>query len=359
MSIYIATIVMAVFSMLILIVFVMQNDTMAKQIKRATVFSALLISVGALAECLGIVLDGTGKGFRAIHAAVKFIELSVTPLIPAVFTSALSRQKTLRFVLPFLLLHAIIEFLSIFFGITFFVDENNVYHHRKFYFLYYVAILISSGYLVYAVVQFNHRFQSSSLTSLALISVFVFAGVITQALNSSARIVWLTIAFGMILFYIYYCSVILQTNALTGLLNRRAFENRVRTEKKRVGILFFDVNGFKRVNDTFGHQYGDKCLKSIAEALRYAYGKIGLCYRVGGDEFCVIMNKPAASSENLRAELDRALDKMRAEDGNLPSVAMGYAVFDPEKDKIADVIARADRQMYLDKSRGETGAERP
>ena len=70
------------------------------------------------------------------------------------------------------------------------------------------------------------------------------------------------------------------------------------------------------INDTFGHNSGDMCLKSVASAIRKVYRKSGLCYRVGGDEFCVIINRKAdfckiedLNADNLRlGVLNRIID---------------------------------------------------
>ena len=53
-------------------------------------------------------------------------------------------------------------------------------------------------------------------------------------------------------------------------------------------VFLFDVDAFKAINDTYGHQYGDECLHTIAAAIRETFSSVGLCYRIGGDEFCVL-----------------------------------------------------------------------
>ena len=57
-------------------------------------------------------------------------------------------------------------------------------------------------------------------------------------------------------------------------------------------LIVFDLDNFKYINDTYGHQAGDQCLKVIAECLKKAYSRYGNCYRIGGDEFCVLFREP-------------------------------------------------------------------
>lgn len=350
MKIYDAYITMAMFAMLILIFLVLKNETISKTTKKGIVFCAILIMIGEFSEALGVILDGSAPAFRTLHSIVKFTELSVTPLIPVFFATAFNPFKARKYILLVLLCHAVLEFLSMFFGITFFVDAQNVYHHCNFYFIYYIAIAVSAGYLIYTVSDFHRRYQSRNFVELLLIAAFVLTGIVLQAVDSEMRVTWTSVSIGMFMFYIYYCSAILHTDALTELLNRRSFEKHISEEKKRVGILFFDVNRFKYVNDNYGHGYGDECLETIAKALKTVYGKYGYCYRIGGDEFCVILHKNVDSADEMNETLVSYLDEKRKTDEKLPSVAVGYAVFDPKKETATDALGRADKAMYSDKS---------
>lgn len=55
-------------------------------------------------------------------------------------------------------------------------------------------------------------------------------------------------------------------------------------------VLIADLNNLKLINDTLGHQYGDEAIKLTADVLHSSFSDIGSCYRIGGDEFCVISN---------------------------------------------------------------------
>lgn len=357
MTTYIACVGMTVFSMLILILFTIKNFTISGSAKRGVFLSAVLIIICSSAECLGLLLDGADPGLRIPHMIVKFIELTVAPFIPIVFANAFQPHKSRRVFFIIQSVHGIMQFLSMFFGITFYVDENNVYHHCTFYNMYYAAILVSAGFLIYAMAKFGSRFQSQNRTVLAMIFVFVIAGVACQALDGSIRIVWLTVAMGTILFYIYYCTVIIQVDGLTELMNRGAYERRMNSEQKRVGILFFDVNDFKTINDMYGHQFGDESLKAVARSLRKAYGKYGICYRIGGDEFCVILDRRINSAQELNLDFENVMAKKRLKEPKLPNVSIGFSVFEPGKMTFQEAIAEADTQMYEAKKKSKAGRD--
>ncbi len=190
-----------------------------------------------------------------------------------------------------------------------------------------------------------------------MIAVFVVFGVICQALNESIRIVWLTVAMGAVLFYIYYCTVMIQVDALTEMMNRSAYDRRVKSEKKRVGILFFDVNDFKSINDKYGHQFGDESLVQVAKALRKAYGKYGYCYRIGGDEFCVILSRHIENVQELDLDFDNLMAKKRLKEARLPTVSIGFSIFEPWKMTFQEAIANADANMYEAKKRNKAGRD--
>lgn len=355
MNTYIACIGMTVFSMLILILFACKNFTVSVPARRGIIFSAVLIIICSSAECLGFLLDGAEPVFRVPHLIVKFVELSVAPFIPIVFANAFQPHRSRLVFLIIQTVHTVIQFLSIFFGITFRVDENNVYHHCTFYDIYYIAIIVSAAFLLYSVALFGMRFQSQNKTALAMIAVFVVAGVACQALNESIRIVWLTVAMGAVLFYIYYCTVMIQVDALTELMNRNAYDRRVKSEQKRVGILFFDVNDFKNINDKYGHQFGDESLVQVAKALRKVYGKYGYCYRIGGDEFCVILSKHIEYVQELELDFVGLMAKKRLKESRLPTVSTGFSIFEPGKTTFQEAVANADANMYEEKKRNKAG----
>jgi len=96
-----------------------------------------------------------------------------------------------------------------------------------------------------------------------------------------------------VLYYLYCNEMWNQLDGLTGLLSQKSYLNRtlnLQPEDKMLIVL--DLDNFKYINDTYGHQAGDQCLKVIAECLKKAYSRYGNCYRIGGDEFCVLFRKP-------------------------------------------------------------------
>lgn len=160
---------------------------------------------------------------------------------------------------------------------------------------------------------------------------------------------------------------------LTGLLNRRGFfvkveemRRRARRGDRQVLLMYFDVDGLKRVNDERGHAAGDRLLVAAADALRAAFREHDVVARLGGDEFVAMALLGRRHDEHLDRQMieARLRDAVRAkrtelgEDYDL-SVSVGSMVANHvELGEIDEVLARADQRMYTVKRsrRGEPGS---
>ncbi len=139
-------------------------------------------------------------------------------------------------------------------------------------------------------------------------------------------------------------------DALTGLANRRSLDEIFRVVRPEgATLLFFDLDGFKEVNDWHGHQVGDECLRSFASALTECFRPTDVLVRYAGDEFLVVARGLDESQADERVELvRRRLGHLR---GNGPSVtfSVGVATLAPGGDPGAALKA-ADESMYRAKA---------
>jgi diguanylate cyclase (GGDEF)-like protein len=150
---------------------------------------------------------------------------------------------------------------------------------------------------------------------------------------------------------------------LTGLGNRRmllgdlAAAVAAATAARPAMLAMFDLDGFKTYNDTFGHPAGDALLMRIAAGLAAAVGDGGRAYRIGGDEFCVLVGLPdAMSPDRLAASLAAAMGQKG--DGFAVTASHGCAVAPRDGRDVPVLLRRADEEMYTRKSGRRPGAER-
>lgn len=155
-----------------------------------------------------------------------------------------------------------------------------------------------------------------------------------------------------------------ERDALTGLYNRHRFNEElarltadVARQSSRVALLFFDLDDFKYINDTFGHRAGDAMLIRVAGEVGGQVRRNEIFARLGGDEFAILV--PDISDDMLRVLADRitrSIESVRFlfEGQNLRlTSSLGIAIFPDHADNAEDLIARADTAMYQAKDAGK------
>lgn len=149
-------------------------------------------------------------------------------------------------------------------------------------------------------------------------------------------------------------------DALTGLFNRRGLDVMLPEQAKRakrsgcpVIVVYGDIDDFKKLNDTYGHERGDDVLVAVASALRGAFRETDLIARLGGDEFCVVAEAEDIEPEKLGRRLDRAVESAADEVGLPVRLSHGQVVTDWRglEDPRA-LLTEADARMYEAKHGG-------
>jgi len=117
---------------------------------------------------------------------------------------------------------------------------------------------------------------------------------------------------------------------------------------KPFSVIILDINDFKVINDTYGHNYGDAVLKTVAEVIRKSFNKHYTCYRFGGDEFAIIGSKTDQEKiEYHLMSLTNAIEKIRNEDNPLPKISYGYSIYrGGENSDFYKNLKEADDRMY-------------
>lgn len=145
-----------------------------------------------------------------------------------------------------------------------------------------------------------------------------------------------------------------KTDPLTGIYNQRTMQEFLRRElavakrrESRLALIYFDVDGFKAINDKLGHIKGDEVLKSIAESMLVSIREVDLACRYGGDEFCIVL--PDCAVEDARLVCQKVIAKF-TEHYPAFSLSMGLAGVTPGNYLDEDELIReADQNMYLSK----------
>ena len=237
-----------------------------------------------------------------------------------------------------------------------FSDNNGVYERGPAYivFLIFAVLYILDSLYLYAACR-----KKAGALKLFPVQVFfipIVIGVAVQAIFVEIAITWTSIAVAIAGVMTALKNETIFIDHLTGLYNRvyLDFLQKQACKKQNAWIagVMVDLNGFKQINDRYGHAEGDAALMIVADLLRKSFSEYGVVARYAGDEFVVMLN--TTDEQLVRGLIERA--KRQFEEANETSgkpyqlsASMGYAIADLRKETIDGFMNRIDRRMYEDK----------
>ena len=381
MNRYYSTIVFITLAILVAtVIHLFDNETLSQRVKKEFLSIACLIGIGCACEYLGIFFNGAPYISTTIHGIIKAVEFSIAPIIPVLYANivGLKTKKTKKKIILFsiLIVNSICELISVYIPFIFYIDKDNVYRHSFFYGIYIFMYITGIGFFIFELIKYTKKYQSRNLITLIAIIGFLICGFSIRVFNAEVYTDWLVVAISLLLFIIYYSDLILKVDPLTCLLNRKSYQNRIKKIDYATAIIILDANKFKEINDHYGHQVGDKVLKIIAKTIIEAYGKYAHCYRIGGDEFCIILKRGKLEAiiqkednfdnykmiEDLNNNFDELLSNKIKDFPMLKNgVSKGYGIFYGTLDEfknhsnpsetINEVIKQADDRMYNEKNK--------
>ncbi len=157
------------------------------------------------------------------------------------------------------------------------------------------------------------------------------------------------------------------TDPLTGLLNRRAFDqnlenafNQWERHRRTFVLVLGDLDYFKLINDRFGHLAGDEVLRALAQRMRQALRRSDLAFRIGGEEFAILLTETslkagAEVAEKLRRRIDA--NPIALESGQMVFPTMSFGVGAPDGHAANSLFAAVDQTLYLAKHKGRNRIE--
>ncbi|WP_411678330.1 GGDEF domain-containing protein [Caproicibacter sp.] len=260
-----------------------------------------------------------------------------------------------------LILNLLLTLLSVFYGFLFVIDQNNIYHRGG---LFYVMAGVCYFYFVYSVISIvrnRESLEKKVYISLLLFALPPFLGGIIQALFYGVSIVWDCTAISIMIIFLNIQNSQMYTDPLTGLYNRRQLENYMRgwikdgREGAALGVIMTDLDSFKRINDSWGHDAGDQALVEAGKILRDSFRREDLICRFGGDEFVIVLKiKEGGDLTDAvkRLKMNTKTFNERTEFPYSINFSVGFDVYNRESGmSVQQFMKQIDLLMYEDKSR--------
>lgn len=173
--------------------------------------------------------------------------------------------------------------------------------------------------------------------------------------------------------YIEKLTNLAERDPLTKVFNRKGFDEKVRRlvnnsdSKKRLGIIYFDMDNLKTINDTYGHKMGDKAILNVIDILTSTVRERDIIARLGGDEFIIVVEEITGSKSTAHGLAERLLKAVSKENGKQYSstLSMGVHIVEVEdmskdvedseefSEQLNDQIEKADKAAYESKKNGK------
>lgn len=340
---------------LIVLAYVSWNNVLLIERMKKQFSLAALITMTVIAAELGCVVFENIEIVGSVPACIaNCIGFSLSPVIAIVLSEAFSVEKgKIRSLLTIpVWINFVFAISSFWTGLIFKVNADTSYLRGPLFGVYVGAYLCSYAVLIMGAIKSVKHYQCHTKRTFIMLLVFTITGTTVQLILPHVHVSWLCVTLSLILFYAYFCMLTETQDTLTGLLNRNVYgQHTKRMDHGAIGmVIVFDLDSFKKINDLYGHQWGDFCLQMTGKLIKDCFYKIGLCYRIGGDEFCVICETTdEQQAKDALRQFHQRIDETRTNknlQGELPLVSTGYAIFHGSAREYDVAVKKADEQMY-------------
>ncbi|MFL0249297.1 GGDEF domain-containing protein [Clostridium neuense] len=273
-------------------------------------------------------------------------------------TADYKAKDNILILLP-IIINTFLVLLTPFFKFDFYINKYNVYQRES---LFFTPFVISYFYLLCGFISIykNKKYLNRiEFWPLILFGVFPTLASLIQFLIYGPLLMWSSISFSLIILYLYLQQQMMHIDYLTGAWTREKFysylSNRINQKKsKSFSIVLIDIDDFKIINDTFGHNEGDKALISLVTTINSIIGNENSITRYGGDEFILLLN--VCSKQEVETIIKKISDALaeHIKHSNRPyklNFSYGYELYDFDKHSdISEYINHVDKLMYKHKN---------
>lgn len=342
-----------------------EKDSLADKLYMLILYIAILmLGVDILSR-----FDGnTAMIYVVFNAVGNFVIFLMSPVLPSLWVAYVHFQvfreerKTRRLFYPLCIINAINAvtlIFSQFFGWFYYIDSNNIYHRGPL-FLFPAFITIMLMLVAFTLTVVNRRnLEKKSFLSLIFFAIPPFISIILQITFYGISLMLNSVVLSLLVVFLNIQNHSMYTDHLTGVYNRKKLDAYLKekvnlsTEEKGFSAILIDINNFKYINDTYGHDIGDNALETAAKLLKSCLRTNDFIARLGGDEFCIVLDISNRSDlEAMVCRINNCLEKYNQSGSHLYELglSMGYEVYSCHSHMSAEEFLRqVDILMYEEK----------
>lgn len=321
-------------------------------------------------EILSVVLNSKEYiDFIIAQRIVDTLGFTLTPVVPIVATlyaykrinkyKKVSINKVNWLAIPFMG-NCILSLGSYYFNWIFSITDENLYVRGP---LFFVSPMVSLFYyIIHLLFLYDNHKKVSKEELIILGSLTFFPAVLSvfQLYYFIYLTIWNSVGIAVVINYIFIMHDQAKRDPLTGLGNRMVYEeylaNCNRKNNVVLSVINIDLDDFKKINDVFGHQEGDKVLKFFARQLEEVFEGIGGAIRLGGDEFIILLNE--RRKRRLEQYIKILNDKIDTynKSNDMPyriQYSCGIAIFNDSFGNVYEFIQHSDKLMYEEKQKNK------
>lgn len=326
--------------------------------------------------CIDLCNGGTSELSRTLLTLSVFLYYLCCPLPGVLYFLYIEQvhnhwerapKRLILFLCTPMILNALLVVLSLFNGMIFFIDEANTYRRGDYLFLVTISAIVYMFASLVRMVWYRHSATEHEPRQFPLMLFFPSLVLIASVLQVSfegMEVIGLAMAITMLMIFLHIQNSHANRDYLTSLYNRSLGEQYLkhlfqhRKKGTYVGAVLADIDAFKALNDTYGHDLDDRALRLYAKVLRTSLLHDWLICRFGGDEFLAIceMKDPGVVEQAVKTLRENLAVFNRT--GELPEplgISLGYGVSNQtDSNSWVGFLKLLDERMYMEKGRSRT-----
>ena len=331
-------------TLLLLLVCILTDTVINKVQKKHFLITVLVVFVICVMEVLSIVFNGASVKYKWIHIVSNYFGFSLTPFVALSLMNSIYPNKKTRYLYIFCAVYSAWLMISLIMNngtSVFYIDENNNYFRAKGFFVY---VIVYAGCNVFFFVEnivLSLRFWHTNNIILLGTMLFLCAGTTIQIINPKIQVTWLCVIISIMIFYIYNDTLYQQIDEHTFLKNSNCLKKWHSSQKKEAVIIVAEIDDYFKLKMNYKRTKISQIVLEVSKNFNDFFKKYGTCYRLGSEEFCVIIDNPTLDFDELAKIFFIEYVKSNFKTQDLPLLSIGYAKISPKQD-LYQVLSTAD-----------------